>query len=309
MLSRIALLYGLLLGVGTALRSYHQGPPQLKRVFGPEKRTCWKESKSRARANMTVIGGTLVDQPSEFPFLTWVGDYDGTGLAQFCGGTLISDRVVLTAAHCLYSDDTRNSKIYVRFQLTDFESQRGIVRGVINWKQHESYNTYTMFDDLALLLLNESVTTVPPVKVSDGTQSFETSGNKEVVGWGSIDEECDKYDTLLRKANVPMGTAGDRCSTPGSHILAPDMDFDHKRQICAGQFTSGSMRYPGCGDSGGPLLQQEGSAYTQVGMVSWTYGAPYPDVFTRVSYYRGITAASSRLLQEGRKQGVEFKWW
>jgi len=289
-----------LLSLGSALRmDAGQAPGPMKKITGPEHRRCNIREKSRNHEG--VIGGTVVDDPSEFPFLAWLGDNDGTRMGQFCGGSLISDRIVLTAGHCLYRDDGRNAKLWVRLKLANFADMPGVARSVVNWKRHPDYSVVTLHNDLTLLLLNESVPAdlVQPLKISDGSKEFEHSGDKMVVGWGSTDEQCATYDTLLRKAPVPMGTDGSECSTKGSRILSKSNDYDVNSQCCAGDY-DGFMRYPGCGDSGGPLLAKDQDSWYQVGMVSWSYGIPYPDVFTRVSYFKSwIEQTSSDLLSAG----------
>jgi len=294
-----------LLCVGASLRldfSQHVDSHQLlpdKKVTGPEHRRCKVNRKTKHEEE--VIGGTIVNDPAEFPFLAWLGDQDGSLFGQFCGGTLISDRVVLTAGHCLYQSDKQNAKMWVRLRLANFEHTVGIARDVINWRRHPHYDKFKIRNDLSLLLLNESVPAelVTPIQISDGTMPFEHGGQKTVVGWGSTDEQCAIYDTLLRKAEVPMGEDAAKCNTKGSKTLTARDDFDHKSQCCAGDFFH-EMHYPGCGDSGGPLMAKEEDTWYQVGMVSWSYGVPWPDVFTRVSYFKDwINATKHELLASG----------
>jgi len=278
----------------------------MKRAFGPMHRRC-RNKKERSNHSERVIGGTVVTDPNEFPFLAWLGDNDGTPLAQFCGGSLISDRIVLTAGHCLYDEDSANANLWVRLKLADFASMKhGVARKVVNWRRHPGFRKDTLLNDLTLLLLNESVT-IPPVKLSDGSRVFETAGEKMVVGWGSTDEECMKYDTSLRKSAVPQGSPGPVCRTPGSKSLSSRDDYTPKSQLCAGDY-QGDMRYPGCGDSGGPLLAPDGASWQQVGLVSWSFGVPYPDVFTRVSYFKDwIKETSEELLKAGKHHAVGKK--
>mmetsp|Transcript_58025 Transcript_58025/g.135160 ORF Transcript_58025/g.135160 Transcript_58025/m.135160 type:complete len:91 (+) Transcript_58025:634-906(+) len=76
--------------------------------------------------------------------------------------------------------------------------------------------------------------------------------------------------------------------------------FDVKRQLCAGSFIFPRLAYAGCGDSGGPLLASDSNSWVQMGILSWRYKVPYPDVFVRVSAYLDwIRAASASLVAEG----------
>jgi len=275
-------------------------PPLVKKVFGPEHRAC--KDLANATAKEGVIGGEVVKDPGEFPFIAWLGDNDGTMTHQFCGGSLISDRVVLTAGHCIYGMDSMDANLLVRLGVTDYSrTGDGIARRVINWRRHPDYTRVTVRNDVTLLLLNESVpaSLVRPLRLSDGSKSFEHSGGKMVVGWGSLDESCSAYSPLLRKTEVPFGSDGPECSSEGSKTLTPERDFDWKSQCCAGDY-AGAMHYPGCGDSGGPLLARDDDWWSVVGMVSWSYGVPWPDVFTRVSYFRDwIEDTMAALLASG----------
>jgi len=303
-----ALLPLLCLGSALHVPLHSESLPPMKVVgAGTDRRNCIagaRPKKASTGGNADIVGGTVCNDPNKYPFLAWVGDKQGDFFSQICGGTLISERIVLTAGHCLYEDAEANRQLFIRLNVTDFAQEEGILRSVVSWRRHSDYDRKNMHNDIALMLLNASVPVeqVRPVRLSDGKGTFEKSGSKRIVGWGSTDDGCTAYDTQLREAEVPMGEYGEQCQTPGSKVLDKKKEFNVERQVCAGKYVKMDSEYPGCGDSGGPLLAEEDADWVQMAIVSWSYGSPWPDVFTRVSAYRDwIEETSQQLLQEGEK--------
>lgn len=293
-----------LLCTAAALR--HVQEPLQKRPNGPERRRCAQLPEVvREEGKDLIVGGTIVDSGDKYPFLAWIGDKDLSGLMQFCGGTLIAPRIVLTAAHCTYTQQHKNANIYTKFRLADFKRDRGTARNVINWKRHAFYDADTMTNDIALLLLNESVPAevAKPVKLSKGKGILddEEEGERTIVGWGTTDTQCKNYDTYLREAVVHQGSGGGvACKTPGSWSLGKKDDFDGRKELCAGDFRGFHELHASCADSGGPLLAKHKGEWVQVGIDSWSYKPPYPEVYTRVSAYQDwIKETSAKLKAEG----------
>ncbi|OWY60773.1 hypothetical protein B7486_67370, partial [cyanobacterium TDX16] len=154
-----------------------------------------------------MIGGgaiPLADAPwqvSLWVYLDPPGPGSGPGFYAQCGGTLISQTVVLTAAHCLYDQDGRRSTaadVLVGTGQTDlrrFTSETPNppvlpLRTVSRVSRHPRFET-TITNDIAYLRLSSPVSEVPDqVEVIDTAEpadvvSYPGGTDAKVSGWGS----------------------------------------------------------------------------------------------------------------------------
>nr|CAH0101342.1 unnamed protein product [Daphnia galeata] len=104
----------------------------------------------------------------------------------FCGGTLVAPTAVLTAAHCVSSFTNSSVNTIQTVQLNTLLINGGgtgsLTRRVSKLYIHPSYNAQTFNNDIAILILNSPVTTIPPVKLpsSQGaTTTHQTSRNHQ----------------------------------------------------------------------------------------------------------------------------------
>lgn len=242
--------------------------------------------------NSRITNGKKTDI-GEFPWMALIAYNSDGGIDFRCGGTLISEWFVLTAAHCISNTTIAG----VRLGEHDIDNKEDcspdgkycapptqdyfIMKTII----HPEYNARTFANDIALVVLstpaNLSLTNVKPICLPFGDSDL--SGRFATVsGWG-VTEDGYKSAQLL-KVSMPV--------LPISHCQSIYQNFApiNEKQICAGGYKG---RDSCGGDSGGPLSyvgSVEGTIrYMQFGIVS--YGPRHcgtdgkPGIYTRVSEY------------------------
>ena len=135
-----------------------------------------------------------------------------------CGGTLVSNRMVISAAHCINTGTRRYEAHEVllwlgRYSLKVFNEDGAIATGVDRIHVHPEYKTIDRdsFDaDIALLITTkiiEYTSYVRPVCLWSESTDISLVEGKEgtVVGWGKIDVE--NTSDILRKIDLPIVNA------------------------------------------------------------------------------------------------------
>ena len=177
-------------------------------------------------------------QPNEFPWMVNVND--------MCGGSLISDEWVLTAAHCVYGEAAWNSVELGQHDKKTGAMRQAIARVII----HQDYNEGTANNDIALLQLRNPVdfNRVPNVgKICLPSKRAGTfAGSQAIVaGWGRTGEKSSGSDTLL-KSNIQV-ISNKKCRNYGGIFR----DFLTSTMVCTVP-RRGDSYYKGVcsGDSG-----------------------------------------------------------
>lgn len=109
------------------------------------------------RSTGLIVGGVDAMQ-GEFPHQAAIGYPDGLGSITFqCGGSLISDRFVLTAAHC--RKPARHEPTIVRLGAWNIKVQEFSAKDVpiLRFITHENYNPATKENDIAVIQMRDSV--------------------------------------------------------------------------------------------------------------------------------------------------------
>uniref|UniRef100_A0A670YMT6 Ovochymase 2 (gene/pseudogene) n=1 Tax=Pseudonaja textilis TaxID=8673 RepID=A0A670YMT6_PSETE len=193
--------------------------------------------------------------------------------SHFCGGSLIGDDVVVTAAHCIIDFDLKVVKNLIvtvgEFDLGsgDEEEQNVPVSEIV---VHPDFNRFGYMDsDIALLYLKHHVQygyEVQPICLPHKEDVFEAGTLCVVSGWGKT-SEAGSLSRILQEVELPIIDS----ITCSELLKTLNLPPGQRSMLCAG-FPDGGR--DACkGDSGGPLACRKASGlWTLVGITSWGIG-------------------------------------
>ncbi|XP_064458616.1 uncharacterized protein LOC135368969 [Ornithodoros turicata] len=229
-----------------------------------------------------VIGGAKADY-NTWPWMASI--LRGSELKFLCGGFLINDRYVLSAAHCFQGQ--RSTQTY-GVRLGQIRYDEGPVYKVERFVVHEDYVRRQYYNDIALIRLAEPVplALIRPVCLPTPVMARQNLIGREatVLGWGDTMFGGPRSDTLQEVNGLPIVDVR-KCNESYSKLRGnPFSRGITKEFICAGLMQGGKDACQG--DSGGPLMLEHEGRWTAVGIVSFGYrcGEPgFPGVYTRIS--------------------------
>ncbi|XP_017000829.3 LOW QUALITY PROTEIN: uncharacterized protein, partial [Drosophila takahashii] len=224
-------------------------------------------SASPAKIQSRIVGGTTANI-SNFPFIVQLRR--GTSL---CGGSLLNDRWVITAAHCVKGHSA--SDISVRAGTKTLDGSDGIVRSVDSIHIAPKFTTQKMNMDAALLKLNASLTGTNIGTIKMATSRPTAGAKVRIAGWGITREGSTTASQTLEAATIRV-VKQRKCRT----------DYRGKASITNYMICARAAGKDSCsGDSGGPVVINN----SLVALVSFGYGcarAGYPGVYTLMSAVR-----------------------
>jgi Trypsin len=181
--------------------------------------------------------------------------YEGNAFERaFCGGSVVSARLILSAAHCMIDPRTETlwadgelAAITGRTQLTSNEGQEIPVSRIFIFVDSQGRPLFTGASsawDVSIVELAQP-STATPIKIPgpDETELWADGRRVHVTGWGATSFEGPGSD-VLRSAEMAV--------LPDRTCLRPlPLQFDTVTSLCAGVYTG---KRDSCqGDSGGPL--------------------------------------------------------
>jgi secreted trypsin-like serine protease len=242
------------------------GGPSADRVSWRDARDRGESSRQSTKDTNYIVGG-IESAPDSWKFTVSLLFKKGDIFYHYCGGSLIKDRWILTAAHC---NPSKGDLVIVGRH--DLRKQGGVVTQVERVILHQ-FNPITGENDIALVRIGAPGAPALP-KVRFGAPP-DVGQFVTAVGWGAL-VDGGETSAVLRQVDVPV-----RDQSQCRNSYAPTGKSVTDMMVCAGEQSKDSCS----GDSGGPLLDGAG---LQVGIVSFGVGCgeeTHPGVYTRVDRY------------------------
>ena len=227
-----------------------------------------------------VLGGDEIDITK----VPWqVSLVDAANGKHFCGGSIINNEWILTAAHCVFKDGKLNRNIRVHMGSTSSSNMsEGIIRDCNEVIVYPGYNKESLDNDIALLHLSS------PIEFGNAIKKIQLNESEDVLvegtpvtisGWGNL------YYPPFSMPETPDHLQGAKL-----HVISNSTALNYgipnyltNNMVSLFDETKSSSK----GDSGGPAVVESTNGKMLVGICSW--GRPgnviYPSIYTKVNKY------------------------
>ena len=205
-----------------------------------------------------IVGGEEVDPECpdcKYPFMVSVQTNGGW---HFCGGSLVREDWVVTAAHCVQGESPGN--ISVKIGMHNINGTTGSeTRYADQIIVHPNYSSNSLNNDYALIHLT-SPSSFEPIQLVTSDSHDDEPVMSTTMGWGATSSGGWSSNVLL-EVDVPIDNS---CGNYSNNEITNQM-------VCAGDSNGGEDSCQG--DSGGPLIMtNDEGEYELIGVVSWGYG-------------------------------------
>ncbi|XP_076850291.1 ST14 transmembrane serine protease matriptase a [Brachyhypopomus gauderio] len=249
---------------------------------GSDENTCGDCGKHPIKTSR-IVGGQEATA-GEWP---WQVSLHLKNSVHVCGASIISERWIVTAAHCVQDEPKMKLsqpgtwEVYLGLH-SQKELDKAVKRYLNRVIGHPDYNEYTYDNDIALMELDQPVTftnTIRPICLPSASYVFPVGKSVWITGWGAT-REGGAGAMVLQKAEVRIINSSVCDSLMNGQITS--------RMTCAGVLAGG---VDACqGDSGGPLSSSvPGGRMFLAGVVSWGDGCARrnkPGIYSTVTKFR-----------------------
>lgn len=252
----------------------------------------------------SIIDGTDA-APGEFPWIAGIVRRDVAAPGLVGGGTLVGDQWVLTAAHSVSDLTATNLEVWLGVTALDDTISRQ-ERGVLAVYVHPDFatNNGTSVNDLAMLLLERPVTTIPPLGLITHPADLATGDAVRVAGWGISTVGGTEPTNRLQRAPAAIVSNATAAMTFGSAI----------EPVHLAAMDPAEIGTPCVGDSGGPLVKNLSGTDRLAGLVSFgslDCDPSLPTIYTRIPSFApwieeslALTAAPSSISIRGKGRAL-----
>ncbi|KAM9384583.1 duodenase-1-like [Pholidichthys leucotaenia] len=226
-----------------------------------------------------VLGSEIINgEKAEETSMLYMASLQNKARHHICGGFLVNENFVMTAAHC---DDGKPTSIVLGAHNLKKVNDKKMRYNIIKRCKHPRYHEAGSGNDIMLLKVPRNARPggkklIKPIQLPSHQVNLKENTKCRVAGWGKIKIDGETVDDL-RVVDVPIINQ-EKCQTQWGNSLPPKV-------ICAGGYPSNKGFCQG--DSGGPLVWKGNVA---VGIVSFNNGSfcNYPDVpniYTEISKF------------------------
>ncbi|XP_065421480.1 granzyme H-like [Chrysemys picta bellii] len=218
-----------------------------------------------------IIGGWEA-KPHSRPYMAYL-ETQRKGKTIICGGFLVSENFVLTAAHC--NGDEISVQLGAHNINEQEQSQQKI--SLRHRIPHPQYNKTAFNNDIMLLQLAERAKLnrwVDTIALPSASETVKPGTMCSVAGWGGTSTESESTPDTLREVDVVVMPDAACSRKPNGQYSK----YKSSTMMCVGDPKTGKDSWKG--DSGGPLV----CGKTAQGIVSWGPKTP-PGVYTKVSTF------------------------
>ncbi|XKL59560.1 hypothetical protein PGB90_000576 [Kerria lacca] len=254
----------------------------------------WSDCGKSEKKDTRIVGGKNATK-GDWPWMAAIS-YRSTKSNEpdfKCGGTLISNRYVLTAAHCVSELPSGLQVSFVRLGDLDLDINvddelHPTDVSVADVIVHPQYSANPHINDIALIRLANNVQFtqyIRPICLLSGAEyrrdDYYNKKRPFIIGWGAL-RYLGPVVTRLQETSINV-IDNEKCAEMYKNQRAAVID---ERVLCAGEPGKDACQ----GDSGGPLIfpnSTENKFYLG-GIVSYGIkcdNPDYPGVYTRIAEY------------------------